>query len=496
MIEKQLIKKITLSLKDTFFIYPNSFRQNENLFFFIAKDNKKKYLGLAGNPEEISLLNFSGQSKEVIDLSELKLKIVFFDINDQNIEILKQFFPVLLPKPIGSATSLGFGDRLGIANAAHIRTIKKYKSILPILAQQSIREIKNTNRKFKDVINSAAWGVFQEGYDNFWGSDADHLKSEEDFKIALEEEFTMFTLDTSNFLGDPGIENNNILNRKKFDINSDYLSKIKSKYINKNHKIGNYKFNFSEDNLTRIVLTYEKALDFTEEMFNLISSKKKVFDYEVSFDETNTTTSPEDHFYIANELKSRNVRYTSLALKFPGIFEKGIDYQGSISDFEKSIIIHGEIARYVGDYKLSLHSGSDKFSIYPFFSKSTKGIFHIKTAGTSWLEAMRTIAFCDPILFRELLKIAIETFEENAKLYEISLDYEDIPKNIDIFNDNQLQSLIDHRDFRRVLHIAYGVIFRKRKDDLFNLLFRNEDKHYKFIIEHFKKHFAALGYPI
>jgi hypothetical protein len=496
MLGEQLLEKITSLLKGTYYIYPGSFRQDKNLFFFIAKDDRKKYLGVAGNLEEIFSLNLSGQNEEVIDLSELKLKIAFFDLNDQNLEILKRSFPVLTPKPLGLATTFGFGDRLGIANPAHIRIIKKYKPILPVLAQQSMREIKSTNRRFKDVINSAAWSVFQEGYDNFWGADADHLKSKEDFDIALDEEFTMFTLDTSNFLGNSITKSNNILDSEKFNVNSVDLNKIRNKYINKNHKIGNHKLDFSEDNLTRIILTYENALNFTEEMFNIISSKKKDFDYEVSFDETNKTTSPEEHFYIASELKNRNVKYTSLALKFPGIFEKGVDYQGDISEFEKNIIIHGEIARYIGDYKLSLHSGSDKFSIYPFFYENTKGIFHIKTAGTSWLEAVRTIAFCDPDLFREVLKIAIETFEENTKLYEISLDYKDIPRDIDVFDDKELQALVDHRDFRRVLHIAYGAIFRKRKDELFNVLFKNEDMHYEFIIKHFEKHFKALGYRV
>ncbi len=69
-----------------------------------------------------------------------------------------------------------------------------------------------------------------------------------------------------------------------------------------------------------------------------------------------------------------------------GEFEKGVDFKGDMAAFEASLKAHAAIARFLGPYKLSLHSGSDKLSIYTAFAKVTQGQFHVKTAGTSYLE--------------------------------------------------------------------------------------------------------------
>ena len=81
----------------------------------------------------------------------------------------------------------------------------------------------------------------------------------------------------------------------------------------------------------------------------------------------------------------------SLAPRFVGTFEKGVDYIGDRTTFAQDIAVHAAIARSHGPYKLSLHSGSDKFSIYDICAEATHGLVHLKTAGTSYLEALRTI---------------------------------------------------------------------------------------------------------
>ena len=68
--------------------------------------------------------------------------------------------------------------------------------------------------------------------------------------------------------------------------------------------------------------------------------------------------------------------------------------------------IHAEIAERLGPYKISLHSGSDKLSMYPILARVTKGRFHVKTAGTTWLEALRVAAHHEPALFREIIEFS------------------------------------------------------------------------------------------
>ena len=116
------------------------------------------------------------------------------------------------------------------------------------------------------------------------------------------------------------------------------------------------------------------------------------FELEVSVDETDQPTSHAEHIYIASELKRLGVNWVSLAPRYVGRFEKGVDYIGDLAAFETDFAGHAAIARQFGPYKLSLHSGSDKFSIYPIAARLTGGLVHLKTAGTSYLEALRTIA--------------------------------------------------------------------------------------------------------
>ena len=92
------------------------------------------------------------------------------------------------------------------------------------------------------------------------------------------------------------------------------------------------------------------------------------------------------------------VSWTGLAPRFPGRFEKGVDYIGDVDAFEADVAIHAAIARQFGPYKLSIHSGSDKFSIYGIAASQTEGLLHVKTAGTSYLEALRVVALRSPAI--------------------------------------------------------------------------------------------------
>ncbi len=116
-------------------------------------------------------------------------------------------------------------------------------------------------------------------------------------------------------------------------------------------------------------------------------------------DETDQPTTHAEHVYIASELKRLGVEWVSLAPRFVGRFEKGVDYIGDLQAFHQDVNGHAAIARALGPYKLSIHSGSDKFSIYPIIMEATRGLVHLKTAGTSYLEALRTAAALDLDLF-------------------------------------------------------------------------------------------------
>ncbi|NIR63929.1 MAG: hypothetical protein GWN00_11820, partial [Aliifodinibius sp.] len=93
----------------------------------------------------------------------------------------------------------GFGDRLGIANPAHIRSLVG-STMKPILAQQSIRELQRTERTPDEVMDAATWAALQEGYKDGFGADADHLKTTEDIDLMAQAGYTFFTIDPSEYV--------------------------------------------------------------------------------------------------------------------------------------------------------------------------------------------------------------------------------------------------------------------------------------------------------
>ena len=114
------------------------------------------------------------------------------------------------------------------------------------------------------------------------------------------------------------------------------------------------------------------------------------------------------------------------------------------------------------------------------FRSLTQGQFHLKTAGTSWLEAVKLVAMQDPALYRELHGYALEAFQEASKYYHVTTQLNRIPDLSDL-SDDQLPGLFDQNDTRQLIHITYGLILTVRGADG-NYRFR--DRLYEFWGKH------------
>ena len=479
-------------------IYPESLREKDGSFIFMTRiDNQKRIIIVKkGNMYD----RFEGQEREI---EEVKIKIV--PLNHQNAEVLRDLFDFTSPAPKGKqGASLGLGDRIGLASPGHIHTIKD-KNIKPVLAQQSIRELELTERDYDDVLDAASWAVFQEGYEKGFGADGDHLKNEEEVNMALEKGFSMITLDGSEYIDNSidDLDENEVNNRYKEVKNKEnIIVDLEEKYLEKTFTLEtDTEINFNKERFQRIILTYFDLLNFTEDIYNkLIVPVDRQIDFEVSIDETQTPTSPQAHYFVASELIERGLEINSLAPRFCGEFQKAIDYIGDIDQFEKEYKIHAQIADEFG-YKLSIHSGSDKFSVYPLIGKYTDGRVHVKTAGTNWLEALRVIAENEPDLFREIHNYAMDNYEEATKYYHVTTDFDNIP-DITELTDSELTELFDHEDARQMLHITYGVIMKAEADDG-TYLFRDkmyrawnqyEEEYSQVLQKHIGKHVDELGF--
>ncbi len=361
---------------------------------------------------------------------------------------------------------MGLGDRLGVASPGHIETTRNRK-VKPILAQQSIRELTLLNRTMTDILDAASFAVFQEGYKDGYGADADHIKLEKDIEYALELGFSFITLDCSeqirNDVEDAQKEYAGLpVDRKEYY----------NHYLNKTFEVQGLNITFDDESLAKNVLVYGEAIDFMEHVYNeYISKAEKAIDFEISIDETETVTAPEAHFFVAEELRRRGVTVQSLAPRFCGEFQKGIDYIGDLEQFEKELHEHAEIAKYFG-YKLSIHSGSDKFSVFPIIGKYTEGLLHIKTAGTNWLEAVRVIAVENPDLYRRMHVYAEDHFEETLKYYHVTPDLDSIAP-LNETADADLPTYMDHDAARQLFHVTYGILLTA-KNEAGEDLFRKE----------------------
>lgn len=189
----------------------------------------------------------------------------------------------------------------------------------------------------------------------------------------------------------------------------------------------------------------------------------------------------------------------TVAPRFCGEFQKGIDYIGDINQFEREIAVHAAIARHFG-YKLSIHSGSDKFSIFPLVGKYTQGRYHLKTAGTSWLEAMRLIASRDPALYRQAHAWALARVDEARQYYHVKLDMARVP-DIAGFADSDLPALFDQEDPRQFIHITYGIMLKNPalRDALYkawaDMTTNQQDPYADALKAHIGRHLSKLGVP-
>jgi hypothetical protein len=243
---------------------------------------------------------------------------------------------------------------------------------------------------------------------------------------------------------------------------------------------------FDSEKLLRALVKYGMAINCTIEMFRRLSELKESFDFEVSVDETDAPTTPLEHYFIANELTQAGVKFTSLAPRFIGRFEKGVDYIGNLSELDAELAKHAAVTSHFGTYKLSLHSGSDKFSVYPLIVKHWGSRLHVKTAGTSYLEALRALAVAEPALFVRIWMLGLERYHTDRATYHVSADPDLVPVGL------PLPALLDDFHAREILHVTFGSALTAFGAEIKPALVRHADVYNANLQKHFGKHLDLL----
>ena len=310
------------------------------------------------------------------------------------------------------------------------------------------------------------------GYKGDYFVDADHINmSNVDWFIASS---NFFTLDVADFIG----EKANDEEIKAFiSANEKYIGKLNIPGIEEPFKI-------TMELLQEVAVKFLFAVKKASAIYEHIGAKKGKDNFvtEVSMDEVEDAQTPVEMFFILSAIAHYGIPAQTIAPKFTGRFNKGVDYVGDAElfkrEFEQDLLVIDFAIKEFGlpeNLKLSVHSGSDKFTIYQIMGELIKmydkGI-HVKTAGTTWLEEVIGLALAGGEaleLMKGIYTKAYEQIDELAKPYatviDINKDELPSPDEVNAWDSekfaNTLRHIPGHADynpgFRQLVHVAYKL---------------------------------------
>ncbi len=487
-------------------VYPSSIVAQNGALYFLANLAGERRLGILARAGHLPAGFTGGDERVSLAGQELALRRCLPEHG--NAVALRAALPFTAPRLLGLVPSFGSGDRLGLATPGHIRGVRGH-ACAPIFAQQSIREMIRTRRTPEQVLDDATWGVFQEGWRGGFGADADHLKTAADVDLCTAAGYTFYTIDPGEHVDNDADTDGTAALAAKVEalpwreLESSPRS-LRAGYAGRTFSLeAGLSLTFSEEDFLRAAAKYGRAIAHTVGLYRRLVERlgAGAFELEMSVDETATPTSVAAHWFVASELMRLGVRWVSLAPRFSGRFEKGVDYIGDLGAFERELVQHAAVARQFGNYRLSLHSGSDKFSIYPLFARHTGGMMHLKTAGTSYLEALRALARVEPGLFRVVLALARERYLQDRASYHVSAELSRVSDPAGL-RDSDLPALLDDFHARQVLHVTFGSVLTACDESgechlrraIYGALQQHEAEHYQALEAHMRRHVQAVGW--
>ena len=322
-------------------VYPRSITAADGVIYCLGRSDLEQRVCLLATPKATpnALAELAGERRWAV-LDGREVLVLITPTDHRAAQLVRRDLPFTVPRVIGLMRSIGCGDRLGLGTPGHVRAVRG-TGVVPVFAQQSIREMDRTGRTSEQVMDDVLWGVLREGYRDGFGADADHLKTEEDVATCVEAGFTMFTIDPGDHVNDTA----DALTLDLLEAEFEALPwagleatprECRQQYRHATVDLGAAGgFEFGKVALLRSAVKYGAAVAHTVRLYRRLADLMagRPFEFEMSVDETATPTTAAEHFYVASELKRLGVEVTSLAPRFVGAFEKGIDYKGSLEEF-------------------------------------------------------------------------------------------------------------------------------------------------------------------
>jgi hypothetical protein len=406
--------------------------------------------------------------------------------------------------------TVGVGDRFAHQAKAQLQAFIQLAAdgvdAVPVW-NKSNREHTFIGSEPQSVYDAAKAAVESLGWKKPWHVDADHIRLETVDRFIESSDF--FTIDVADAIGQtPQTKDvERFVMRHPELIGTHNIQGVSESFL------------LTEAEVTRIATKYLPATKEAGEIFRHIAHKKSKRDFiaEVSMDETDAPQTPPELLIILALLADFGVQAQTIAPKFTGRFNKGVDYVGDLDQFERefnddlAVIAHAvAMYRLPKVLKLSVHSGSDKFSLYPIIRRAlerTGAGVHLKTAGTTWLEELIGLAEAGGkalALVKEIYGNALEHVDELCVPYAtvIDIDRAKLPSRETVQGwagaqfANALRHIPSHSEFnpslRQLLHVAFKLAAKKGETYL-NLLKENEAVVAKHVTENlYERHFRPL----
>jgi hypothetical protein len=380
--------------------------------------------------------------------------------------------------------SFGVGDRFGHQGRAQLSALLRVQAagtdVVPVW-NKSNREHGIVGTSPADVRAEADEAVKSLGWSGEYYVDADHINmSNVDAYI---EHSDFFTLDVADYIFERA---NDDKLHSFIRQNRSYIGELKIPGIDE-------PFIITENRLVEIADRYLYATEKAGLLYRHIAGIKggDHFIPEVSMDEVSEPQTPVELFFILGMLSRENLPLQTIAPKFTGRFNKGVDYVGDIRQFEKEfeedlMVIDYAVKEFglPDNLKLSVHSGSDKFSIYPIIGrlikKHDRGI-HVKTAGTTWLEEIIGLAAAGGDGLKIAKKVYRKAYEKQealcapyAAVIDIDPDGLPLPGEVDEWDSDKFTGTLRHipghpdynLNFRQLIHVGYKVAAEMGEDYL------------------------------
>ncbi len=377
--------------------------------------------------------------------------------------------------------SMGIGDRFAHQGRAQLQAFIKAREagveIAPVW-NKSFREHAIIQTDHSSVRHEADAAIKALDWQGPYYVDADHigLKTVDSF-IEMSD---FFTLDVADYIG-----------QKPMDLELDAFVDRNSRYIGKLEIPGiDEPISVSKNDIENAGSKFLFAVKEAGKIYKHIEEHKgkEYFITEVSMDESEDPQTPAELFFILAAIAQEGIPAQTIAPKFTGRFNKGVDYVGDLEQFSREFEQDLAVIRFaISEFglpetlKLSVHSGSDKFSIYEPIKKAIKKFdagLHIKTAGTTWLEELIGLALAGGdglILAKEIYSRALERYDELAKPYAavIDIDPDELPstETVQSWDGNTFAQALRHDqtcklynpNFRQLLHVGYKVAAEMRE---------------------------------